>query len=130
MSTPSKEDIIRLKITKAERTLSEAEKMIEFDFANAAMNRLYYACFYASTALLFSKDIFTKTHSGVKQMPGLHFISQGLLSFKLGQFYGDIFRSRQGSDYDDLTEADIVTVKEFAVVAKEFVNAARKILNV
>jgi uncharacterized protein (UPF0332 family) len=130
MSTPSKEDIIRLKIAKAERTLSEAEKMIEFDFAGAAMNRLYYACFYASTALLFSKDIFTKTHSGVKQMLGLHFISPGMISFKLGQFYGDIFRSRQGSDYDDLSEADIVIVKEFAIAAREFVNASRKILNV
>ena len=130
MSTPSKEDIIRLKIAKAERTLSEAEKMVEFNFASAAMNRLYYACFYAATALLFSKDIFTKTHSGVKQMLGLHFISPGLLSISLGQFYGDIFRSRQGSDYDDLADADLETVKEFSIVSKEFVNAARKILTV
>jgi uncharacterized protein (UPF0332 family) len=101
MSTPSKEDIIRIKIAKAIRTLSEAEKMMEFNFSNAALNRLYYACFYAATALLFSKDIFTKTHTGVKQMLGLHFISTGQLSITFGQFYGDIFRSRQGYDYDD-----------------------------
>jgi uncharacterized protein (UPF0332 family) len=60
MSTPSKEDIIKMKLAKARGTLSEAEKMLEYNFPNGALNRLYYACFYAATALLFSKDIFTK----------------------------------------------------------------------
>jgi uncharacterized protein (UPF0332 family) len=128
MSTPSKEDIIRVKIAKAIRTLSEAEKMMEFNYANAALNRLYYACFYAATALLFSKDIFTKTHSGVKQMLGLHFISTGQLSIALGQFYGNIFRSRQGYDYDDFADADMEMVKELAITAREFVEASKKIL--
>ena len=128
MSTPSKEDIIKLKIAKAVRTLSEAEKMMEFNYSNGALNRLYYACFYAATALLFSKDIFTKTHSGVKQMLGLHFINTGLLSTSHGQFYGNIFRSRQGYDYDDLEDADMEMVRELAAVAKEFVDESRKLL--
>lgn len=128
MNTPSKEDIIRIKIAKARRTLSEAEKMIEFNFTASALNRLYYSCFYAATALLFSKDIFTKTHSGVKQMLGLHFISTGLISFPLGKFYGDIFINRLGSDYDDFAEADPELVKEFAIIAEQFVSAAQTIL--
>ena len=130
MNTPSKEDIIRIKIAKAIRTLSEAEKMMEFNYSNAALNRLYYACFYAATALLFSKNIFTKTHTGVKQMLGLHFISSGQLSMAFGQFYGNIFRSRQGYNYDDFADADIEMVKDFAAIAKEFVNESRKILQV
>ena len=128
MSTPSKEDIIRIKIAKAKRTLSEADKMIEFNFTNGAMNRLYYACFYAATALLFSKDVFTKTHSGVKQMLGLHFINPGLLSMTLGKFYGDIFMHRQGSDYDDFSDADPEMVKEYAIMAREFVSVTQNIL--
>ncbi len=129
MSTPSKEDIIRIKISKAIRTLSEAEKMIEFNFSTAALNRLYYACFYAATALLFSKDIFTKTHTGVKQMLGLHFISTGQPSITFGQFYSNIFRSRQGYDYDDFADADMEMVKELIIIAKEFVDESRKILS-
>jgi len=129
MSTPSKEDIIRIKIAKAIRTLSEAEKMIEFNYSNAALNRLYYACFYAATALLFSIDIFTKTHTGVKQMLGLHFINSGQLSISFGQFYSNIFRSRQGYDYDDFADADMEMVKDFAATAKEFVDESRKILS-
>ena len=128
MNTPSKEDIIRIKIAKAIRTLSEAEKMIEFNYSNAALNRLYYACFYAASALLFSKDIFTKTHSGIKQMLGMHFINTGLLSAPLGHFYSNIFRSRQGYDYDDLEDADMEMVRELAALAKEFVDESRKLL--
>jgi uncharacterized protein (UPF0332 family) len=130
MSTPSKEDIIRIKTAKATRTLSEADKMIEFNFTNAALNRLYYACFYTATALLFSKDIFTKTHTGVKQMLGLHFISSGQLSKTFGQFYSNIFRSRQGYDYDDFADADIEMVREFAILAKDFLEESRKILSI
>ena len=129
MSTPSKEDIIRIKIIKAKRTLSEAAKMIEFGFTNAAVSRLYYACFYAANALLFSKDIFVKTHSGVKQMPGLHFITTGLLSLELGEFYGNLFISRQGSDYDDLADIAPELAKEYSKLADEFVSASQKILN-
>lgn len=129
MSTPSREDIIKLKIAKARRPISEAEKMLEYNFANAGINRLYYACFYAATALLFSNDIFTKTHSGVKQMLGLHFVNPGLLSTTQGQFYSDIFRIRQGSDYDDLEEPALSLVKELSVNAKQFIDKAQEILN-
>ncbi|MCY7311329.1 MAG: HEPN domain-containing protein [Chitinophagaceae bacterium] len=128
MNTPSKEDIIRIKIAKARRTLYEAEKMIEFNFMAAGLNRLYYGCFYAATALLFSKDIFTKTHSGVKQLLGLHFISTGLISLPLGKFYGEVFINRQGSDYDDFAEVDPELVKEFAIIAEQFVSNAQNIL--
>jgi uncharacterized protein (UPF0332 family) len=86
MKTPSKEDILRLKIAKAKNALSEAEKMLEYNFTNAALNRLYYACFYAASALLFQKDIFVKTHSGVKQMLGLHFVNTGILLRSLRNF--------------------------------------------
>ena len=103
---------------------------MEFNYSNAALNRLYYACFYTATALLFSKNIFTKTHTGVKQMLGLHFISTGQLSLTLGQFYSNIFRSRQGYDYDDFADADMEMVKDFAAIAKEFINESRIILTV
>ncbi len=128
MSTPSREDIIRLKLARARSSLVEAEKMLEYNFTNAALNRLYYACFYAATALLFNKDIFVKTHSGVKQMLGLHFVNTGILSKDLAKFYGDIFTNRLSSDYDDFVTADYEMVKEFSSMAYEFVSTIQNIL--
>ena len=128
MKTPVKEDIIRIRIRRARKSLLEAQAMIENDFTNAALNRLYYACFYSPTALLFKKDILTKTHSGVKQMLGLHYISTGVLSQEMGDFYSDILYSRQLADYDDLEETETNLVKEYSVLAKRFVDTVQNIL--
>jgi uncharacterized protein (UPF0332 family) len=61
-------------------------------------------------------------------MLGLHFINTGLLSKDLGKFYGEIFNSRLGSDYDDFVIANSDMVKEFALTATEFISAAENIL--
>ena len=44
---------------------------------NTAVNRLYYACFYAVNALLLKYGIPAHTHNGTKSMLGLHFVSNG-----------------------------------------------------
>lgn len=111
MSTPSKQDIIRLKIGRANTTLKEANLLLENNFAAASLNRLYYACFYEASALLASKDVFVKTHSGVKQMLGLHFVSTGLIIVELGKFYSNLFRNRLGVDYDEVEITDVELVK-------------------
>lgn len=128
MSTPSKRDIIRIKITHAKTTLKESQLLLENNFTSAALNRLYYACFYAASALLISKDIFVKSHSGVKQMLGLHFINTGLISTDMGRFFSDLFRNRLGVDYDDLVITDNEMVKKFSEHAHEFVLIAQNIL--
>lgn len=128
MKTPEKEDIIRIRIRRARKSLLETQAMIENDFSNAALNRLYYACFYSATALLLKKDILTKTHSGVKQMLGLHYISTGVLTQEMGNFYSDILYSRQLADYDDLEETESNLVKEYSALAKQFVHTAQNIL--
>lgn len=128
MSTPSKNDILRIKINRAKTTLKESQLLLENNFASAALNRLYYACFYAASALLFSKDIYVKTHSGVKQMLGLHFISTGLISEDMGKIYSELFRNRLGVDYDDLVVNDIEMLNKFSAFANEFTLIAQNIL--
>ena len=74
---------------------------VENKFWNTTVNRLYYACYYAVIALLIAKDIHAHTHSGVRQMFGLHFVKSGLIDKETGKFYSDIFDMRQTGDYDD-----------------------------
>lgn len=130
MSTPSKEDILKIKMGRSKKTLLEAQKMIENNFNNAALNRLYYACFYSATALLFKKDIFIKTHSGVKQMLGLHYVVPGILSKELGRFYSELFSGRLNTDYDDFAETDSEVIKEYWIMANQFVAATQTILEI
>ena len=67
--------LVDYRIQRAKETLSEADILIEAGFFNAAVNRLYYACYYAVTALLVKNNIVTQSHNGVKQMFSLHFIA-------------------------------------------------------
>lgn len=62
----SKKALVAYRIQRAYETLREAEVMIRESFYNAAINRLYYACYYATVALLLKYDIQTQTHNGVK----------------------------------------------------------------
>ena len=79
MDENSKNALIAYRIQRAYETLKEAEVMKRENFYNAAINRLYYACYYATVALLLKYDIQTQTHNGVKTMLGLHFVATGKL---------------------------------------------------
>ena len=44
----SKKALISYRVQRAYETLKEAEVMIRESFYNAAVNRMYYACYYAT----------------------------------------------------------------------------------
>jgi uncharacterized protein (UPF0332 family) len=45
MTKPTKEDYVAYRFAKALSTISEVEVLIENEFWNTAINRMYYACF-------------------------------------------------------------------------------------
>ena len=60
------EELIRYRLSRAEETLEEARLLAENKHGNAAVNRLYYACFYAVLALLIRDGRYSSKHSGRK----------------------------------------------------------------
>ena len=73
----SRQALIKYRMERAYDSMNEAKLLADESFYNAAINRLYYACYYAAVALLLANDIPAQTHSGVKTMLGLHFITKG-----------------------------------------------------
>ncbi len=65
-SADYKKDVIRYWWNKAEESIESAQREYRAESFNFAMNRLYFAAFYAVSAVLFSKDILFKKHSGVR----------------------------------------------------------------
>lgn len=49
--------IITYRIDRAKETLTEAEYNAKGGYYNSAVNRLYYACYYAVSALLFQPEL-------------------------------------------------------------------------
>ena len=102
LSDEEREAIISFRIQKAKDTFAEAEGIATLGYWNAVANRLYYACFYMTSALLIRNNHAAQTHSGVIHLFGMNFIKIGLISKEAGKFYSKLFEIRQTGDYDDL----------------------------
>jgi uncharacterized protein (UPF0332 family) len=81
-------------LENAHTALQEALLLMNNSYWNAAVNRMDYACYYAVSALLISRGVEAKTHAGVRQMLGLHFVKTNLLSSATNAFYSDLFAKR------------------------------------
>lgn len=128
MTNNEREDLIHFRLSKAKETLLEIDILIENELWNTAINRLYYACYYALIALLLKNDLQAKTHAGVRKMFGLHFVKTGLFSKQLGNFYSEIFDLRQTGDYDDYIDYKKSDVLDLIIPAREFIDEVEKLL--
>ena len=106
MTTGEKDIIIRQKLAKAKKRLSEINNLIQFGYYDTAINRIYYASFYSVQALLLSIDLNPKSHKGVLTLFVLHFVKNGLFPQDLAKFYPRVFNERMIGDYEDVSEAD------------------------
>lgn len=129
MKKVSKDELILYRIRRAHETLKEVDAMVDNGFWNAAINRLYYACYYSVSAILLDHDIKAQTHAGVRKMLGLHFVQTGKISRELGKFYSDLFDKRQTSDYDDFITFDEDTVKELLPLGIELIQRIETLLS-
>ena len=125
----SREALIQYRLERADETLKEVEILSNEAHYNAAANRLYYACFYAVTALLVANGHSTQSHAGAKTLLGLHFVSKGLLSNEYGKTFSRLFEIRHSGDYDDFVYCDKDMIDEYLPKATDFINAIKNLLH-
>lgn len=99
-----KQDIVRYRHQKAHDLMHDVDVLIENELWNSAVNRMYYACFHMVSALLILHHIEVKSHLGVRQAFGLHFVKTALLPPECGRIFSRLYDKRQSSDYDDFRE--------------------------
>lgn len=127
MTPEQRFDVILYRLNSAKSLLDEIESHIKQGFYNTAMNRMYYACFYAISALLLHAEIEgVKTHEGVRQMFGKHFILTGKLPKEWGRFYTVIYNNRSEADYEDFKNFDLTTVEEYYPQVCKFIDLITK----
>ena len=124
--------LILYRLERAKESLDEANILMERGHANTFVSRLYYACFYAVSALLLTKGLSSAKHSGVRGLFHQNFVKEGIISKELGQLYDRLFDNRQKGDYADMVRFDLNIVRNWYDEAKEFVktleNAAKEAL--
>ena len=130
--TLQKEDknaLITIRLQKARETISEVKKIIPFGYWRTAANRLYYACYYAATALLIKNNLAAHTHKGAISQFGLHFVTTELISKEQGRLFKQLFELRQSGDYDDWFEIEEKDIKPLLEPAEKFIETIENLIN-
>ena len=100
--TPEEKILVQYRLERAKEAVDEARILFEAGHLNTYVNRLYYACFYAVSALLLTKDLSTSKHTHLRALFHKEFIRTGLIPAEHGKFFDLLLNNRQKSDYADL----------------------------
>lgn len=128
LSDENRIDIVRYRLENAKKTLAEVETHRDNGYFNTAVNRMYYACYYAASAVLIAHGIETKSHDGVRQQLGKQMVLPGKLPAELGKFYSLLFFKRSSADYEDFIDQTLETVNALLPQAQLFVHTIETIV--
>ena len=119
-------DVVVYRLEKAIHTIEQAKANCTLGYWEIVANRLYYAAYYAASALLIANGIRVKSHEGVIQQLGLHFIKENIVPDEMGKHYRRLYTFRLKGDYEDnynLTEEQVVPMIEPTESFIDFISA-------
>ncbi|GAP71235.1 HEPN domain-containing protein [Candidatus Symbiothrix dinenymphae] len=121
--------IVQHRLERSKETLDEAKDLLNSQHWHGATNRLYYACYYAVTALLIANECSSHTHGGAIGLFGKHFVSTGIFSSEQNKLYRKLFDLRQSGDYSDWIIIDEKDIQPLFEPAKQFIQAIENIIS-
>ena len=115
--------VVTYRLEKSRNTLADAEKVIAMQMWSTGANRLYYAAYYAVSALLIANGITAKTHEGIIRMFNQHFVMTGKVDRELGRQYNILFTMRLTGDYGDCFDLQEKDVSPMVAPARKLIEA-------
>ena len=107
-------------LARAGESLRAARLLTDAGLLADAESRVYYAAFHAAVALLFAEGLEARSHSGVAQLLGLHFVKTGRLDPGDARLLARLQKYRIEADYStafvvtrDALEEDLTACGEF-----------------
>lgn len=114
-------DLVLYRMTRADETLEDARILAKAGRWNACVNRLYYACFYAVSALLVRDNLSSSKHAGVRSLFNRKYVKPGKIPKHLARIYNDLFERRQEGDYIDFVNFQESQVLPWISKAEELI---------
>jgi uncharacterized protein (UPF0332 family) len=127
MSRPAGREVAEYWMRRADAALESAASEIAAGRLDFAVNRAYYACFYAASAvLLIAGRTFVK-HSGLRGAVHRDLVKTGRLAPQWGKAYDRLFDARQTADYLMLAEVEAGEAEELLALASGFVGQMQRL---
>jgi len=120
--TDEERSVIAYRMERAHEAIDEAKLLFDAGHTNSYVNRLYYACFYAVSALLLFKNISTNKHGYLRSLLHREFVKTGVIPKEMGKHFDLLFSSRQEGDYADLVVFKADEVAGWLVQTQTFVS--------
>lgn len=105
----------------AAESLASAESDAAMGRLHGAVNRAYYACFYALTAVLSAMGQACTKHTEARAALHRDLIRTGLLEVDYGRLYNTLYDARHTGDYREFVEFAAAEVDDWVAEASRFV---------
>jgi uncharacterized protein (UPF0332 family) len=115
-------DLVLYRMTRADEALEDARILARAQRWNACVNRLYYACFYAVSALLVMDGLSSSKHAGIRGLFNRQYVKTGKIPKDLARIYNDLFERRQEGDYIDFVSFQESQVLPWIYEAEELIS--------
>ena len=96
-----RQDLCNYRIDQAKETINVAKLCFENGHYKDAINRAYYAAFYAVKAVLALDNIDFKRHKDVVATFNRDYVASGVYEKEIGRLLSRLQKKRENSDYDD-----------------------------
>ena len=121
--------LVSIRLKRAKETMTEVYGNIQLKYWRTASNRLYYACYFAVSALLVKNGLTAHTHTGVITQLGMHFVKTGIISKEQSKLIKRLFELRQSGDYSDWYSIEEEDVKPLVEPAEKFIAEIENLIN-
>lgn len=120
--------LVTYRMEQADEALRSADVNLTEGMVRSAVNRAYYAMFYAVLALLGTRKAETSRHSGAIALFDREFVKPGVLPKDFSRWLHDGFSERQDADYGTDFGRTVADASESVRRAREFVAGVRDLL--
>jgi uncharacterized protein (UPF0332 family) len=128
MSYDPQDELIFYRLQQAEESIQEAKTLAQNSLWRGAINRSYYAMFYAALALVVQKQQVISKHSGVVVFFDKEFVRNGIFPKELSRYLHFAFERRQSIDYGEVFTVNSEEANQAIIEAVQFVEKIKDYL--
>ena len=128
MTDDTLRELLLFRLEQAHESLREADVLCAAQANRGAVNRAYYAMFYALLALLATKQLGTSKHSGAISLFDREFVKTGVFPRELSRSLHLAFDQRQTYDYGEMVEIEPDASDDTIASARSFVASVEQYL--
>jgi hypothetical protein len=121
--------LARHRLARAGTALDEANLLLAQNRCPGALNRVYYAAFYAARAALATVNADSSRHSGTIALFQQHFVRTSVIPADTAKVLPRAFEKRQTADYGDFSEPTHGEVASLRDQVQEFIAACQDVVD-